>query len=55
MKEGKTESEGHGGISRKVILYIRSFRFALSRFSTTFAVFSLSPFMRRGQEEAWGG
>ena len=42
-----TKSGGRGTFSHEVTLYIRYFCFVLSPFSTTFAVSSFSPFMRR--------
>ena len=44
--ETETKMRNFPRFSTREILYIRAFRFALSRFSTTFAVRFISPFMR---------
>ena len=44
--ETETKMRNFPRFSPREILYIRAFRFALSRFSTTFAVRFISPFMR---------
>ena len=44
--EAETKMRNFPRFSPREMLYIRAFRFALSRFSTTFAVRFISPFMR---------
>ena len=44
--EAETKMRNFPRFSLREMLYIRAFRFALSRFSTTFAVRFISPFMR---------